>query len=80
MLSNAFQPRAVNNQTGELSNLTGSTKGTASNEGDCGTPGVTVNLSPELSLTGIIDLKNHTAKGHIACVQGGCDGDWHAGQ
>ncbi|MGB8646708.1 MAG: hypothetical protein WCF84_15820 [Anaerolineae bacterium] len=70
----------VNVKTGELSGFTGPMKGTSGSDGDCGTPGVTVNLSPQLVLTGVVDLKNHTAQGRISCAAGGCDGDWHAGQ
>ncbi len=67
-------------QTGELLGLTGPTKGEAEYEEDCGTPAGKIGLNPDLTITGTVDLKNHTAKGRIACAQGGWDGDWSAGE
>ena len=69
----------VNPQSGELK-LTGQLPGQVSTTGGCRSD--TLGLPANLSLSGTLDLKNHTAKGNVLST-GAFDageGDWHAGK
>ncbi|MBI4672563.1 MAG: hypothetical protein HY741_12970 [Chloroflexi bacterium] len=69
----------VNPQSGELV-LTGQLPGQVSMTGSCSDD--TLGLPADLSLSGTVDLKNHTAKGKVLST-GSFDageGDWHAGE
>jgi hypothetical protein len=75
----------VNPETGELS-LTGSPggsglTGTVNRSGGCKGP-MTMDLAPAFSLTGRLDLQNHTAKGKIISTHDfdPGEGDWHSGE
>lgn len=76
---------SVNPATGEI-NLRGSAEetgldGTVSTSGGCG-EAMTVSLPPALTLTGNLDLQNHSAKGTAISTHDYDPGagDWHAGE